>query len=98
MKKHVPNVEGGKHPWKSSHTSSVRDMSTFKRNGKAMETFTPLNTFHEHIWRKFLHIHDIHTLPTLKEEVMVHEPGIWSKFHRVKGHHTEDFYQLKKEI
>lgn len=26
------------------------------------------------------------------------EPRRWCKLHRVKGHHTEDFYQLKKEI
>lgn len=26
------------------------------------------------------------------------ELGRWCKFHKVKGYHTKDFYQLKKEI
>lgn len=30
--------------------------------------------------------------------VMGPEPGRWCKFYKVKGHHTEDRYQLKKEI
>lgn len=25
-------------------------------------------------------------------------PGRWCKFHKVKGHHIEDYYQLKEEI
>lgn len=33
-----------------------------------------------------------------KADVIRHEHGWWCKFHKVKGHHTEDYYELKKEI
>lgn len=29
---------------------------------------------------------------------MGHGLGKWYRFHNVKGHHTKDYYQLKKEI
>lgn len=34
----------------------------------------------------------------LEEYVMGHEPGRWRMFHKIKWHHTKDYYQLKKEI
>lgn len=63
-----------------------------------MESFTPPNTRHEEIWHKVLHLHDIPTPSAPKVYVIGLDPGRWCKFHRVKGYHTKDCYQLKKEI
>lgn len=70
----------------------------FKRVGKMIGKFLPLNTHREHICCKVLHLHNIHILPTPKEDAMAHKPGRWCKFYRVKRHHIEDCYQLYKEI
>lgn len=40
----------------------------------------------------------IHMPPTPKVDVMGYELGRWCKFHRVKECHTQECYQLKKEI
>lgn len=63
-----------------------------------MENIMPMNTHYEQIWREVLHLHHIPIFLALKEDVMVPELGRWCKFHRVKEHHIEDCYQLKKEI
>lgn len=43
-------------------------------------------------------MHNIHVPPALEVGIMGPEPGRWCKFHKIKGHHTEDRYQLKKDI
>lgn len=69
-----------------------------KRVGKVTDNFTPLNTCREHIWCEVLHLHNILTSLAPKANVMGPKLGRWCKFYRVKGHHTEDYYPLKKEI
>lgn len=73
-------------------------MTAFKIVGKKTENFTPLITRREKIWHKALHLHNIHMMPSPKEDVMGYELGRWCKFHRVNGNHIEECYQLKKEI
>lgn len=65
---------------------------------KATENFTPMNTRQENIWCRVLQLHNIPTPPTPKVGVLGYEPGRWCKFHKVKGHHIQNFYHLKKEI
>lgn len=67
----------------------VWDKETFMRGRKTMESFMPLNTHYEKIWREALHLHDIPTPHTLETNVMGPELGRWCKIHRVKGHHTK---------
>lgn len=43
-------------------------------------------------------MHNNHMPRSHKASVLGYELGRWCKFHRVKGHHTEDCYQLKKKI
>lgn len=43
------------------------------------------------------HVHNISMPPAPKENIMGHEPSRWSQLHRLKGRHTNDSYQLKKE-
>lgn len=62
------------------------------------ESFTLLNTQCEHIRHMILDLYNIPTPPTPKESVMGSKPGRWFKFHRLKGHHIEDYYELKKDI
>lgn len=62
------------------------------------EDLTPMNTHHEYIWREVLHLHNIHTPLDPKVDVIGFKPGRWRKFNRVKGHHIEDFFQLKNKI
>lgn len=63
-----------------------------------LENFTQLDTCCEQIWRMGLEMHNIHMPRALKKDVMGFEPGRWFKLYRFKGHHTENCYQLKKEI
>lgn len=42
--------------------------------------------------------HHIPAPPALRSEIMGFEPKWWCKLHRIKGHYTNNYYQLKKEI
>lgn len=42
----------------------------FKRVGKVIENFMPLNTRREHIWHEVFNLHNIPTLLALKAYVM----------------------------
>lgn len=70
----------------------------FKREVKESKNFTPLNTHYEHIWYEVILIYNIFTPLAPKANVMGIKSGRWCKFHRFKGHHIEDYYQLKKEF
>lgn len=59
---------------------------------------SPLNTCCEEIWHELLHTRDIPLSPTPKSNMMGPGSSRWCKFRKVKGHHTTDCYQLKKEI
>lgn len=98
VKEYVPNAECSHHQRKSNYTSPIKDNTVFKRVRKMVEIFTPLNTQCEQIWRKVLHLHNILTLPSLNAYVIGHGTGRRCKFHRVKGHHIKDCYQLNKSI
>lgn len=98
IKECVPNVKGSQHPQKNNYTFPVGGKTTFKRGGKVVEIFTPLNTHREKIRREVFHLHDMHTPPSPKAYAIGPKPGRWCKFHKVKGYHNEDFYKLKKEI
>lgn len=98
VKDRVTDAESSHPSKKNRYNSSVKEKSLFKRAGKATENFTPLNIHRKHIWREVLHLHKISTPPTPISEIMEFEPERWCKFHRVKGHHTDDCYQLNKEI
>lgn len=87
VKKPVPNAEDSHHPKKRNYTLPIKDKKSH-----------PWNTPSEHIWCEIVHLHDIPMLTAPKADVMGSEWGRWCNFHMVKGHHTEDFYQLKKEI
>lgn len=70
----------------------MKNKSMFKWVGKAIESFTPLNTCREEIWHKVLHMHNLQMPTTPEEEVMGSELRRWCKFYRDKGHHTDDRY------
>lgn len=96
VKERVSNTKGSQHSRKRSYTFPVMDKTKFKHGGKVLESFKPLNTRRENIWREAFHLHDIHMPPTPKEDVSGLELDRWCKFHKVKGHHIKDFYHLKK--
>lgn len=50
------------------------------------------------IWREVLHIHNISQPLAPMTDVMGPDPHNLYKYHKVKAHHTNDYYQLKKEI
>ena len=52
----------------------MKGKSLFKREGKVIESFTPLNTHQEHIWREVFHLHNILTPPSSRSEIMGNEP------------------------
>lgn len=62
-----------------------------------MKSFTPLNTLCELIWCEVFQLHNMLVPQTPKVCVIGYEPDIWYNFHKVKGHHTKECYQLKKE-
>lgn len=70
----------------------------FKENGNSIESFTPLIARREKIWRVVLHVHNILYPPYPKIDIMGPDPHCWCKFHKVKGHQTDDYYHFKKEI
>lgn len=43
-------------------------------------------------------MHNILTLPSFKTDTMGPELNSWCKYHKIRVHHTNDFYQLKKQI
>lgn len=98
VKERVPSIEGLQHPLKSNYTSYVKGNAAFKQVENMVESFTPLNTLHERNWKEVFHLYDIPALSPTKEEVIGPEPEKWCKFHKVKGHHTKECYQLMKEI
>lgn len=70
----------------------------FKRNRRPTEKLTPLNTHCERIWHKVFHTYSIPSSLAPKADIMKHEPKRWFKYHKVKGHHREDCYPLKKDF
>lgn len=98
IKDYVPNAEGSYQYRKSNYNFPIMGKTIFKRVGKTVESFTPLNTRREQIWHEIIHLHNIHMPLAPKTDMMGPKPCIWCKLHTVKGHHIEDRYQLKKEI
>lgn len=98
IKQHVLNAEGSQHIIKSKYTLPIKDKTAFKRVGKAVESFTPLKTHCDLTWLEVFHLHNIHAPPSLKEYIMGLGLRRWCTFHKLKVHHTEYCYQLKKEI
>lgn len=80
VKECVHKVEGSCHYKNSNYTSLIKDKISFKRVSNTTESFTPLGTRCEQIWRKVSHLHNIPMSPTLKEDVVYPEPGRWCKF------------------
>lgn len=44
---HAPNAKGSRHLRNNNYTSSIKDKDVFRRVGKTMENFTPVNTLRE---------------------------------------------------
>lgn len=45
-----------------------------------------------------LHTYNIPLPPPPKLNIIGPEPNRWCKFHKLKGHYTENYYHLNKEI
>lgn len=67
VKEHDPCVEALHNQSKSNYTSPIKDKIGFKRVGKTIKSFKPLNTRCKQIWCKFHRQHKIPTPPTLKQ-------------------------------
>lgn len=63
IKECVPNAEGSHRLWKSNYTSLKKDKIAFKRVGKTVENFMPLNIRREQIWREVIHMNNNPTPP-----------------------------------
>lgn len=94
-KEHTTNTNNSQ---RNQYMSPMRDIMSFKQSGKSTESLTPLNTHWEQIWQDVQHIHNIPQTWVPKTDVIRPDRHSWCKIPKVKGHQTEDCYQLKKEL
>ncbi|XP_024630733.1 uncharacterized protein [Medicago truncatula] len=78
-----------------------RDRGTFKRQERriySVDDFTPLNTRPERIYKEVYQTKMIPKPPEPRGDRMGHDLEAWSKYHKIRGHTTDNCWRLKKEI
>ena len=86
---------------RSYYPPPTRDRGTFKRQeirAFNIYNFTPLNTRPERIYREVYNTRLILNPPKPRNERMGSDPDACCKYHRIRGHTTDNCWQLRKEI
>jgi len=86
---------------RSYYPPPTRDKGTFKRQERKIyniDHFMPLNKRPERIYREVYQSRIIPNPPKPRTDHMGTDPEAWCKYHRIRGHTTDNCWQLKKEI
>jgi len=78
-----------------------RDRRAFIRQERMtyhLDNFTSLNTRPERIYKEVYQSKLILDPPEPQSDRMGNDLGAWCKYHRIRGHSTDNWWQLKKEI
>jgi len=84
-----------------SATHNTRDRGTFKRQDRipyGVDNFTSLNTRPERIFKEVFHSKLIPNPLEPRFNRMGLDQNAWCKYHRIKGHTTDDYIHLKRDI
>lgn len=94
----------GSGPRKDHHKHGSRDRLTIKSSRRSYDNFTkkftPLNLKRANILHEVYHLKLIseRSRPKRSNAVMGKYEDAWYAYHRLRGHHSEDCHQLKREI